>query len=181
MRVNVTRIALDSHIIQFFHGYMHSTRVHITQISIFYYSVWLPEMISGHVLNILVDHMKSDRFRLAIAPYGPRVLVPVVTLGFRGRRHNATGRCWRHPVLVDTRYHYAGYNFTQGIRQQHLEMYPNRALKQHEYTIHVNIITKDFTVKYKNKYSNNIIMISIVSSRKNIYTYYWLKVGIGYT
>lgn len=151
----------------------------MTQISIFYYAVWLPEMISGHVLNILVDHMKSNRFWLAIAPNGPRVLVPVVTLRFRWRRHNATGHCWRHPVLVDTRYHYARYNFTQSICQQHLEMYPNRALKQHEYTIHVNIIRKYFTDKIILKKNSNIIIMSIIGSHKNIY--YGLQAGIGYT
>lgn len=90
----------------------------------------LPEMIPGHVLNVLVNHVKPDSFWLAIAPYGPRVLVAVVTLRFGRRRHHAARRRRRYPVLVDTRYHYTGYHFAQSVGQQHLQMHPNRALKR---------------------------------------------------
>lgn len=92
--------------------------------------VKLPEMVSRHVLYVLVHHVKSDRLRLTIAPYGPRVLVAVVTLRFRWRRYHAARRCWRHPVLIDTRDHNTGYDFAQGVGQQHLQMYPYRALEQ---------------------------------------------------
>lgn len=87
-------------------------------------------MISGHVLNVLVHHVKPHRFRLAIAPDRPRVLVAVVTLCFRRRRHHATGRRRRHPVLVDTSYHYTGYHFAQSVGQQHLQVHPDRSLKR---------------------------------------------------
>lgn len=89
----------------------------------------LPEMISGHVLYVLVDHVKSDSFRLAIAPYGPGVLVTVVALCFRRRCHHATGS-WRwHAVLIDTCHQYARYDFAQSVGQHHLQVDPDRTLK----------------------------------------------------
>lgn len=103
-------------------------------------------MVSRYVLYVLVHHVKSDRFRLTIAPYGPRVLVAVVTLRFRWRRYHATRRCRRHPVLVDTRYHNTGYDFAQGVRQQHLQMYPYRSLEQVRKT-HVKHADESDTVK----------------------------------
>lgn len=89
----------------------------------------LPEMVPWHVLDIFVYHVEPDRLRLAIAPYGPRVLVPVVTLGFGGRGHHAAGCRGRHAVLVDASYHDAGYDLTQRVGQQHFQVYPDRALQ----------------------------------------------------
>ena len=51
------------------------------------YNIWVvPEVVSGHVVYVLVHHVQTDGLRMTVALDGPGLLVPVVAL-----RHNRRG------------------------------------------------------------------------------------------
>lgn len=63
------------------------------RVTVFGNSLYLPKMIASHVVDVFVNHVQANSFRMAVALDGPGLLVPVVALRQdRGGQHH--GRRW---------------------------------------------------------------------------------------